>query len=249
MILSYDSIRVKLGNKQILESVSLSTQPGKLVGIVGANGCGKSTLIKTTFGAVPKQGGTITLDGQPVSHFAPRELASILGYVGQDSSCAFDFTVSDVVSMGLFARKDRRNGKQIVQAAMEELGVDKLAQRNIQSLSGGERKMVFIARAIAQGAQTLILDEPTNHLDIRHQLFVMDYLKQSGKDTLLVIHDLRLAAHYCDYLYMICDGRVYAQGTPEEVLCTENVHHVFGVQGYAAGSKKGNADFILFPEA
>ena len=124
MILSYDSIRVKLGNKQILESVSLSTRPGKLVGIVGANGCGKSTLIKTTFGAVPKQGGTITLDGQPVSHFAPRELASILGYVGQDSSCAFDFTVSDVVSMGLFARKDRRNGKQIVQAAMEELGVD-----------------------------------------------------------------------------------------------------------------------------
>lgn len=249
MILSYDSIRVKLGNKQILESVSLSTQPGKLVGIVGANGCGKSTLIKTTFGTVPKQGGTITLDGQPVSHFAPRELASILGYVGQDSSCAFDFTVSDVVSMGLFARKDRKNGKQIVQAAMEELGVDKLAQRNIQSLSGGERKMVFIARAIAQGARTLILDEPTNHLDIRHQLFVMDYLKQSGKDTLLVIHDLRLAAHYCDYLYMICDGRVYAQGAPVEVLCTENVHHVFGVQGYAAGSEKGNADFILFPEA
>ena len=98
---------------------------------------------------------------------------------------------------------------------------------------------VVIARAIAQGAQTLILDEPTNHLDIRHQLFVMDYLKQSGKDTLLVIHDLRLAAHYCDYLYMICDGRVYAQGTPEEVLCTENVHHVFGVQGYAAEAKRG----------
>ena len=108
---------------------------------------------------------------------------------------------------------------------------------------------VVIARTIAQGAQTLILDEPTNHLDIRHQLFVMDYLKQSGKDTLLVIHDLRLTAHYCDYLYMICDGRVYAQGTPEEVLCTENVHHVFGVQGYAAGSEKGNAGFILFPEA
>ena len=107
--------------------------------------------------------------------------------------------------------------------------------------------MVFIARAIAQGAQTLILDEPTNHLDIHHQLFVMDYLKRSGKDTLLVIHDLRLAAHYCDYLYMICDGTVYAQGTPEEVLRTENVRHVFGVPGYAAGSEKGNADFILFP--
>lgn len=247
MILQYDSIRVNLGNKQILESVSLATQPGKLVGIIGANGCGKSTLIKTTFGTVSKQGGSITLNGQPISHFSPRELASILGYVGQDSNCAFDFTVYDVVSMGLYARKDRKNGKQIVQNAMDDLGVAPLADRNIQSLSGGERKMVFIARAIAQGAQTLILDEPTNHLDIRHQLFVMDYLKNSQKDTLLVIHDLRLAAHYCDYLYMLCDGRVYAQGTPEEVLCTKNVQHVFGVPGYAAGSEQGNSDFILFP--
>ena len=247
MILQYDSIRVNLGNKQILKSVSLATQPGKLVGIIGANGCGKSTLIKTTFGTVSKQGGSITLDGQPISHFSPRELASFLGYVGQDSNCAFDFTVYDVVSMGLYARKDRKNGKEIVQNAMNNLGVAPLADRNIQSLSGGERKMVFIARAIAQGAQTLILDEPTNHLDIRHQLFVMDYLKSSQKDTLLVIHDLRLAAHYCDYLYMLCDGRVYAQGTPEEVLCTKNVQHVFGVPGYAAGSEQGNSDFILFP--
>lgn len=247
MILSYDSIRVRLGNKQILESVSLSTQPGKLVGIVGANGCGKSTLIKTTFGSVPRQSGAITLDGEPVENFSPRKLASILGYVGQDSSCAFDFSVSDVVSMGLYARNDRKNGKKIVRDAMEELGVSALADRNIQSLSGGERKMVFIARAIAQGAQTLILDEPTNHLDIRHQLFVMDYLKQAKKDTLMVIHDLRLAAHYCDYLYMLCDGRVYAEGTPEQVLCRENVQHVFGVSGYAAKAENGSPDFILFP--
>lgn len=249
MILSYDSIGVRLGGKQILDSVSLSTRPGEIVGIVGANGCGKSTLIKTTFGTVQKQHGTVCLDKQPVSRFSPRELASILGYVGQDSECAFDFTVREVVSMGLYARNNPKNGKQIVQKAMEELGVSQLAERNIQSLSGGERKMVFIARAIAQGAQTLILDEPTNHLDIRHQLFVMDYLKQSQKDTLLVIHDLRLAAHYCDYLYMLCDGRVYAQGTPQEVLSRENVSHVFGVSGYAAKSPEGSGDFILFPSA
>ena len=247
MILSYDSIAVRLGNKQILESVSLSSRPGQLVGIVGANGCGKSTLIKTTFGTVRHQAGTITLDGQPISRFSPRELASCLGYVGQDANCPFNFSVRDVVSMGLYARKDPKNGKQIVSDAMDELGVSALADRNIQTLSGGERKMVFIARAIAQGARMLILDEPTNHLDIRHQLFVMDYLKQSRKDTLLVIHDLRLAAHYCDYLYMICDGRVYAQGTPEQVLCLENVRHVFGVEGHAGDTPSGAGDFILFP--
>ena len=247
MKLSYDSIAVKLGGKQILRSVSLATRPGEIVGIVGANGCGKSTLIKTTFGAVQKQQGTISLDGKPVTAYSPRELASILGYVGQDSECTFDFTVREVVSMGLFARKNPKNGKQIVQAAMEELGVAPLAERNIQSLSGGERKMVFIARAIAQGAHTLILDEPTNHLDICHQLFVMDYLKQSQKDTLVVIHDLRLAAHYCDYLYMLCDGGVYAQGTPQQVLSRENVSHVFGVNGYASTSDCGG-DFVLFSE-
>ena len=115
MKLSYDSIAVKLGEKQILRSVSLATRPGEIVGIVGANGCGKSTLIKTTFGAVQKQQGTISLDGKPVTAYSPRELASILGYVGQDSECPFDFTVREVVSMGLFARKNPKNGKQIVQ--------------------------------------------------------------------------------------------------------------------------------------
>ena len=147
MILSYDSIAVRLGNKQILESVSLSSRPGQLVGIVGANGCGKSTLIKTTFGTVRHQAGAITLDDQPISRFSPRELASCLGYVGQDANCPFNFSVRDVVSMGLYARKDSKNGKQIVADAMEELGVSGLADRNIQSLSVVERKIVFIARS------------------------------------------------------------------------------------------------------
>ena len=106
--------------------------------------------------------------------------------------------------------------------------------------------MVFIARTVAQGADMYILDEPTNHLDIKHQLFVMDYLKKSGKTTLIVIHDLRLAAHYCDYLYMLADGKTYAQGTPTEVLTKENVRHVFGIDGYAEKDESGILDFKLF---
>lgn len=246
MRISYENIRVKLGGKEILCGTSLHSREGEIVGIVGANGCGKSTLIKTTFDLVPCQSGNIVIDGKPARAYSPRELAAKIGYVGQDSSCAFDFSVTDVVSMGLYARKDKQMGKKIVAEAMEELGIEKFAERSIQSLSGGERKMVFIARAVAQGADMFLLDEPTNHLDIRHQLFVMDYLKRSGKTTLIVIHDLRLAAHYCDYLYMLSDGAVFAEGSPLEVLTRENVQHVFGISGHAAIDQSGNPDFCLF---
>ncbi len=246
MRISYENIRVRLGGKEVLSGISLHSLEGKIVGIVGANGCGKSTLVKTTFDLVPHQGGNVILDNKPAGSYSPRELASKIGYVGQDSACAFDFTVTDVVSMGLYARRDRQMGKKIVSDALKDLDIERFASRSIQRLSGGERKMVFIARAVAQGADMFILDEPTNHLDIRHQLFVMDYLKRSGKTTLIVLHDLRLAAHYCDYLYMLCDGVVYAQGQPLEVLTRENVRHVFGISGYAGAGPSGSLDFCLF---
>ena len=236
MTLHYKDICVKLGGRDILTGADLQSREGKIVGIVGANGCGKSTLIKTT----------LLVNDRPAEAYSPRELASMIGYVGQDQSVAFDFTVRDVVSMGLYARRDKKHGKVIVDKAMVELGIDRFADRSIQRLSGGERKMVFIARAVAQGADMFILDEPTNHLDIKHQLFVMDYLKKSGKTTVIVIHDLRLAAHYCDYLYMLADGKVYAEGAPMDVLNVENVRHVFGISGHSEITKDGLIDFALF---
>ena len=248
MTIEYNNIGVKLGGKDILTGTSLRSHENKIVGIIGANGCGKSTLIKTTFGIVPYHSGNIFIDGSPISDFSPRDLASKIGYVGQDTSCAFDFSVRDVVAMGLYAQKDKnkKNKKEIVSAALKELGIEHFADRSIQRLSGGERKMVFIARAVAQGADMFILDEPTNHLDISHQLFVMDYLKRSGKTTLIVIHDLRLATHYCDYLYVLADGVTYAEGPPLEVLSCDHVRHVFGVHGFAGRSTEGVLDFALF---
>ena len=246
MNIEYRDVCVRLGGKDILKGANVSTHEGKIVGIVGANGCGKSTLIKTTFGLVHHHAGSVLLGDRNVRSYTPRELASLIGYVGQDVSCAFDFTVTDVVSMGLYARRDKKHGKEIVEAALEELGIAAFADRSIQRLSGGERKMVFIARAVAQGADVFILDEPTNHLDIRHQLFVMDYLKRSGKTTLIVIHDLRLGAHYCDYLYMISDGVCFAEVPPLEVLTRENVRHVFGIGGYASPLSGEGLDFSLF---
>lgn len=254
MKLEAKDIEAVLGGNAILRGVSLEVEPNAFVGIIGPNGSGKSTLLKCIYRVLKPQAGIVRLDGTDVRELSYKKSAQSIAVLAQHNYYNFEFSVQDVVLMGRSPHKramERDNAEDyaIVAKALETVGMADMAKRSFSTLSGGEQQRVILARALAQQTPCLILDEPTNHLDIRHQLFVMDYLKQSGKDTLLVIHDLRLAAHYCDYLYMICDGTVYAQGTPEEVLCTENVHHVFGVQGYAAGSEKGNADFILFPEA
>lgn len=247
MKLAYENIRVRLGGKEIVKGISLTAEEGMVTGIIGPNGCGKSTLIKTTFGICRPCGGRILADGQDAAGLGAKKLASLIGYVGQDSGSIFDFSVAEVVSMAMYARKDKsRPGKEVVRQALEELKLSHLSERSILSLSGGERKLVFIARAIALGADTLILDEPTNHLDIRHQLFLMEYLKKKGRTVLIVLHDLRLASHYCDRIYLLKDGTVAASGSPFEALNRETVRRVFGIWGNACRNQYGQMDFALF---
>ncbi len=247
MRVSYENIRVRLGGREIVKGISLSSVEGRITGIIGPNGCGKSTLIKTTFGICAPWAGTVFLDGQDAAKISPRKLASLVGYVGQDTECVFDFSVADVVAMAMYARREpAKRTREVVEQALLELGILPLKNRSILSLSGGERKLVFIARAAALGADVIILDEPTNHLDIRHQLFLLDYLKQSGKTVLIVLHDLRLAAHYCDYLYVLSEGRVRVSGEPMEVLTPELVREVFQIPGRAYVNQAGERDFELF---
>jgi iron complex transport system ATP-binding protein len=247
MNISYEDIHVTIGRKEILKGVTLSSEEGRMTGIIGPNGCGKSTLIKTTFGICAYSKGNILVDSEPVKNYTPRKLAAMIGYVGQDAACAFDFSVFDVVSMGMFARKDRsKPAKEVVEKALEELCIAQLKDRSILSLSGGERKMVFIARAIAQNADILILDEPTNHLDIKNQLFLLEYLKGSGKTVLIVLHDLRLASHFCDKVYLLSQGKIEAEGRPLEALGRDNVKKVFDISGNACRNMEGEMDFSLF---
>ena len=247
MIISFRNIDTVLGRKEILKGVSLSAGEGKLTGIIGPNGSGKSTLIKTVFGICPRNQGEILVGGRPVETFSQKELASVVGYVGQEANCAFDFTVSEIAAMGMYARADRsRPADVIVTEALEALHISHLRDRNLMSLSGGERKMVFIARAIVQGTDLLILDEPTNHLDLKHQLFLLDFLKKSGKTVLIVLHDLRLAAHYCDRLYLLADGQTLCSGPPQAVLTREIVRRIFGVPGNVCELPDGTFDFSLF---
>lgn len=248
MNIEFSDVKVDLGRAEILHGVSVCANDGQVTGIVGANGSGKSTLIKSLFGIVAPKAGEITVGGQSVATIGRRKLASMVGYVGQDSATVFDFSVHDVVGMAAGLRADRGSLKEvdIVSAALEELGISRLENRGIQSLSGGERKMVFIARAVAQGVDTIVLDEPTNHLDIKHQLFILDYLRSSGKTVLVVLHDLRLAAHFCDELYLVKSGRNVCSGTPSETLTRENVREVFGVRGEAFLDPEDGLDFKLY---
>lgn len=246
MKIEYKQIDVGIRGKEILQNASLALKKGSITGIIGPNGCGKSTLIKTTFGIMPYQNGDIFIDGKSVQEMGRKRLREKIGYVGQDSNTTFDFMVREVVAMGITARQTGQKSKMVVKAALEELNIGHLEQRGIQTLSGGEKKMVFLARAIAQGTDTIILDEPTNHLDIAHQLFIMNYLKASKKSVLIVLHDLRLAAHYCDEVYLMKTGQTIGHGAPAAVMSKENLEMVFGIEGKAIQTEHGGDLWIKF---
>ncbi len=248
MELSFEGIHVTLGRTEILKGVDLVAQDGKITGIIGPNGSGKSTLMKTLFGIVKCQQGQILLDKKPVKDYPRGYVAQNIGYIAQETSCPFDFTVREMVSMGLYPHDKRYRGaskEKIITDALEQTGIADMGERSFLSLSGGEKKSVMLARAIAQQAQTLVLDEPTNHLDIRHQLFILDFLSQKKFTSLIVLHDLNYACMYCDCLYLMHKGQVVAQGTPVEVLTAENVQKVFGVNGSAKVYEGNQCRFFL----
>jgi iron complex transport system ATP-binding protein len=232
MELEFNHITVAIKGKQILKDLSLHTTANKVVGIIGPNGSGKSTLIKTLFSITRYQEGDILLDGKDIKNIHKKDIARKVAYIGQETAANFDFSVREIVEMGRYPYESRdKNIKSIVNNALETLHIQHLLNRNIRTLSGGERKLVYLARAITQDTDIIILDEPTNHLDIKHQLMIMRFLKKSGKTIMIVIHDLYLAARFCDELYLVNDGTVFLYGKPDKVLTKENIREIFEVDG------------------
>lgn len=248
MEIIFEKINVTLGGNSILKDVDVHAEHQKITGIIGPNGSGKSTLIKTLFGIVKYKSGGIWVNGKAAVEYPKSYIAQNIGYIGQETDCPFDFTVKEMVAMGLYPHAQKykaESREQIVLRALQQTGITDLADRSFLSLSGGEKKNVMLTRAIAQSAETLVLDEPTNHLDIRHQLFILDFLREKQFTTLIVLHDLNYACMYCDKLFLLNQGSVVASGTPLEVLTGENVKNVFGVNGYAQSDEYGQCRFFL----
>lgn len=236
-ILEVNGLRCGYNAAPVLEDVSFTLAPGELVAVIGPNGSGKSTLLRAISRARRPQGGRALLEGRDVTTVSPRWLARRLAVVSQDTHVEFAFTVLEIVLMGRLPHLGRFGAESphdvaVARDALQHTGTLKLAERSILSISGGERQRVMIARALAQEARVLLLDEPTAHLDINYQVEIMrlaDSLRrQDGRAILVVLHDLNLAAQFCDRLLLLHRGRIQAQGAPEQVITRENVRRVYG---------------------
>lgn len=227
--LTVNSLDVSLSGNPILKSVSFEARSGEFIGLIGPNGSGKSTLLRSLAGLQPYIQGEIQLDQRLLPTYSPRELARKIGYVPQDTSIGFDFMVRDIVMMGRHAHIPRFSAESqkdydIVKEAMDRTSITKLADRFVTSLSGGQRQMAFIAKAIAQEPRILLFDEPVSALDINRQLQVLELISELANEGILAIaalHDLNLAARFCDRLILINDGQMQANSSPSEVLKPE----------------------------
>lgn len=237
---------------EILKGVSVSLEPGKFTGILGPNGSGKSTFLKCIYRVLEPDSGVILLDGKEEGTFRMKETAQMFAVMAQHSSYNFDFKVEEVVMMGRSPHKkmlerDSAKDYQIVREALDEVGMLAFAERDFSTLSGGEQQRVILARALAQQTECLILDEPTNHLDITYQLSLMKILKEQKLTIFAAMHDLNLAAMFCDYLYIMKDGTIWGSGAPEEILTPETIREVYDVKAQTIRDENGKLH-ILFLE-
>jgi iron complex transport system ATP-binding protein len=233
MSLELQGLSVDIAGRRIVSDIDIEVPEGRFVGLLGPNGSGKSTILKTIYRVHRPAGGRVLLEGQDLLTMRPKDAARRVAVVAQESTAEFDFTVFEMVMIGRTPHKrafdrDDETDRAVVADAIERVGCEHLAPRSFNTLSGGEKQRVLIARALAQGADHLILDEPTNHLDIRYQTEVLELVAAFGITVLAALHDLSLAALFCDAVYLLADGRIVTGGAPAAVITAEMVRHAYG---------------------
>ncbi|WP_291559637.1 MULTISPECIES: ABC transporter ATP-binding protein [unclassified Clostridium] len=223
-----------LGENHILKGLNIHADRKEFVGIIGPNGSGKSTLLKCIYRTLKPSTGAIFLDNKNIKDFSMKESAKKMAVVSQHNNYNFDFSVSDMVLMGRsphkkFIEKDNTEDYKIMEESLAKVGMSSYVNRSFSSLSGGEKQRIILARALAQKTECLILDEPTNHLDIKYQLQFMATVKELGITVISAIHDLNIAALYCDKIYAMKSGKIVSYGTPKEVLTEELIKSLYEV--------------------
>ncbi|MBM3263792.1 MAG: heme ABC transporter ATP-binding protein [candidate division Zixibacteria bacterium] len=257
IVLSADQVSCGYEERLVLERISFDLHRGEMLGVIGPNGSGKSTLIRALTRILSLESGSVWVGSEDITSFSLRRLAQTIAVIPQQANIPFAFSAFELVMMGRLPhlkrfRRERPEDVDIVWEAMRRTDCLQFCDRPIYELSGGERQRVIIARALAQQPGILLLDEPTSYLDLNHQIEVFDLLRHlcahDGMAMLCVSHDLNLAAEYCDRLMMIDKGRVFAVGTPEEILTGPHIQEVFGAEVTVIRSPNtGSPQIILNP--
>lgn len=251
MKLTADQVSVALTGQAIVQGVTLNVESGEIVGLIGPNGSGKSTLLRAIYRMLRPIAGRIWLDDRDLWKLTARESARRTGVVLQETPASFELTVQEVVQMGRTPHKgmlslDSETDAAIVTDALHRVQMLDFAHKPYQTLSGGEKQRVSIARALAQQPKLLVLDEPTNHLDIYYQIELLSLVQSLGITTIVALHDLNLAAQFCQRLYVMKAGRVVASGTAIDILTPELLAEVFQVKATCGFHPVTNQFYVLY---
>lgn len=232
--IAIQNLSYEISSREILRDIALQVEKNQFVGLIGPNGSGKTTLLKHIYRAIPPNKNTVYINGKEIESFSYKETAQQVTVMRQENASDFDYTILEMVLMGrsphrkIFER-DTQEDYKIAENALRYMGMEHMAERSFTTLSGGEKQRVLIARSLAQEADILVLDEPTNHLDVHYQWLLMEVIAGLGKTVLSVFHELNLACNFCDYLYVLKDGKIVRQGKPEQICTSEMLAEVFQV--------------------
>ncbi len=252
MRLEGSHVTVRIDRTEIITDISVVAEAGNVVGIVGANGSGKSTLIRALTRLLKPVAGQVLLHGRDIwKDYSAKEFAQNVAVLRQERDEDFGLIVEEVVTAGRTPHLQvlgRLTSKDwtIIQDAVEKAGIKNLINRKFDTLSGGEKQRVLLARVLAQQPRVIVLDEPTNHLDIKAQFDLLDLVKMTDATVFMAIHDLTLAMRYCDFLYVLKSGCLVASGVPREVLQSKNIEHAFGVQSSVVDAEDLGISTIAF---
>lgn len=254
MYFGFENISIRYGEKKIVNDITIDFPKGKTTTIIGANGCGKTSLLKTISRAVNPETGKVVFKNMPLDHYRPKELAKKIAYLPQMHYSPSDINVRTLISYGRYPYRKFGKGlseqdNEVINNTIDLTGLSHLQDRTLNNLSGGERQRAWIAMTICQEPEILILDEPITYLDIGYQLEVMELIKALGQKLnitiIMVLHDINLAARYSHHLFSIKDKSIYACGEPRHVITEEKLLAIFNIKSQIYEDQRNTCPFII----